>query len=129
MRPDHLSGSLIKKSLFICHFCLVTKIQSNFNFSLFSASCIQYITSRFNKLESILSHCHYLQPQMIKLGIISTTVKFRMSEEGSGTSHLFGGATDGDPFGQIDSSSPPPPEPVPSATKSYGVGMMCVSFS
>ena len=43
-----------------------------------------------------------------------------MSEEG-GTSHLFGGATDGDPFGQIASSSPPPPV-VPMVTpKSLGV--------
>ena len=53
---------------------------------------------------------------------ISTTdyIQFRMSEEG-GTSHLFGGATDGDPFGQIASSSPPPPV-VPMVTpKSLGV--------
>ena len=35
-----------------------------------------------------------------------------MSE--GGTSHLFGGETDGDPFGQI--STPPPPEPTKEST-------------
>ena len=36
-----------------------------------------------------------------------------MSE--GGTSHLFGGETDGDPFGQI-STPPPQPEPIKEST-------------